>query len=213
MTPRSAVGDASLTLALGACTTDEAPAGESIPAARLVETLRVGAVEGSVAFSPILNISRGPDGATYVLEPIGSRITILSSEGRRVGTVGRAGNRPGEFARPGGMGWRGDTLWVRDGANYRFSLFSPSGDLSSPDGAFVTASEDQGRTVVTKIGLQPPKGPPRPASRRGFGRLWWFRTYHPAWRTSSSVAMPVFGLLAPAPPDSDSGWSSRETEP
>lgn len=80
-------------------------------------------------FPRIGRIQVGPRGIIAV--PVYPEVTLklFDSTGKRVGTVGRKGAGPGEFATISNIGWVRDTMWVLDGNQRRFSFFGPDGKL------------------------------------------------------------------------------------
>lgn len=70
-----------------------------------------------------------PSGAIVVSDPRERRVMIFNREGERVASVGRRGAGPGEFQTLSGVGWLGDTLWIGDAANRRFTFLRPNGAL------------------------------------------------------------------------------------
>jgi hypothetical protein len=65
------------------------------------------------------------DGVVYATQPQESTIRSYDRQGRFLREIGREGEGPGEFDRPGALGWRGDSLWVQDAGNRRISFFGP----------------------------------------------------------------------------------------
>src|SRR5688500_11355901 len=95
-----------------------------------VEDLRIGSADDpELAFNWVGGIEVGKDGTIYSLHPNDQMVRRFSAAGDPLGTIGRRGGGPGEFSNPLLIGWLGDTLWVYDGAIYRFSLFTPGGDF------------------------------------------------------------------------------------
>ena len=89
---------------------------------RLEETLRLGSADGDVTFSNVRDLTIGPDGRVYVLQ-LGEPLRVFLPDGRPAGTIGRAGEGPGEFPSwPRWFGWRGDTLWVAHRLGAQFLL-------------------------------------------------------------------------------------------
>jgi hypothetical protein len=103
------------------------PSTDRLPRLQAVEAFRAGSLDGEVAFDEIRSMAFGDDGSMYVLEV--DRVTALSPEGDVSARFGRQGAGPGEFLQPTALGRLADTIWVHDGANHRFSLFSARGDL------------------------------------------------------------------------------------
>jgi len=63
------------------------------------------------------------DGNLYVLDEGGKRVLGYDASGALIGSWGRDGNGPGEFANPGGLAVAPDgTLWVTDDGNRRVTL-------------------------------------------------------------------------------------------
>lgn len=102
----------------------------SVESWRLVEELRIGAVDGPRALSGIEDLTLGPDGAEiYVALPEENTIRVFSaSTGEFIRSIGRPGEGPGEFRMLTNIGWAGDSLYATDFALQRFSLFSTLGD-------------------------------------------------------------------------------------
>jgi hypothetical protein len=75
------------------------------------------------AFSPISDVVVGPEGSLNVLLRQEDCVKVFSWEGIYTGTIGRSGNGPGEFDRPVGLGFVGDTLWVLDRNVRQVSFF------------------------------------------------------------------------------------------
>lgn len=89
----------------------------------LVETLRLGSMDGDDALNPVRALETGPDGRIYLLQSWDYFASVFLSDGRPAGRIGRAGSGPGEFASdPRRMGWRADTLWVSDRFATQFFL-------------------------------------------------------------------------------------------
>lgn len=90
---------------------------------QLVETLRLGSLDGEDALSPVRAMNTGPDGRIYLLQNWEYSVSVFQPDGRPAGRIGRAGSGPGEFGSPPqGMGWRADTLWVSDRFTTQFYL-------------------------------------------------------------------------------------------
>ena len=134
---------------------------------QLKETLRLGSADGNVTLNHVYDLAVGPEDRAYLLQ-IWDPIQVFESDGRQAGTIGRAGEGPGEFrSPPRHLGWRGDTLWVShrlatqfftaDGketkrVSFRIPLPSEGSRLAPgtplPDGTFLplrTGTQDLGR--------------------------------------------------------------------
>jgi hypothetical protein len=76
------------------------------------------------------------EGTLYSVHPSDQEIRIWTAEGEARGSLGGPGEGPGEFQRPAGLGFHGDSLWVFDRRLYRTTWFGPDGELlgvESPD--------------------------------------------------------------------------------
>ncbi len=124
-----------LALAVSACAgsdqaRDRPSRVDALPVLEYVEEVRVGSVDDpDVGFSRIEGVEVGDDGTVYVLEGQVPEIRVFAPDGRRLRTVGRPGEGPGEFRSPREFGLLGDTLWVNDWRNRRISWFGPDGEL------------------------------------------------------------------------------------
>ena len=59
----------------------------------------------------------------FVLQPQDGRVRVFSRSGEFVRDLGRRGEGPGELMQPGGMGWYGSRLWVKERISARLTLF------------------------------------------------------------------------------------------
>lgn len=154
-------------LLAGACSTAE-DSGQSMERRLLLTPeLRIGSIddpETSLTWPRQLQIGR--DGRIYSLHPEESSIRIHDADGRPAGVIGRPGEGPGEFQSVGTMGWVGDTLWVLDFGNYRFSYFSEDGTLL------------RSTAVPIDLGSSPSASPPRPNGLLADGTIFGSS---PAW--------------------------------
>lgn len=98
---------------------------------RLEEDLRLGSVDGPEPerFTFIAGVLTDTDGRIYVLEGAAQEIRVFLPDGTYSHTIGGRGAGPGEFTRAMGMAFApgGDTLWVTDTGNQRYSAFAPDG--------------------------------------------------------------------------------------
>lgn len=69
----------------------------------------------------------GKAGELFIVCAEASAVFKFDKDGKFLTTIGRRGQGPGEFNRPGAIGWVGDTLWVRDEGLSRFTLFDERG--------------------------------------------------------------------------------------
>lgn len=100
---------------------------------KLRERFRIGTMDGDGpdVFGSLADIELGAEGELYVLDSQASEIRVFGPDGEHLRTFGRAGQGPGELARPGGMAFDpAGTLWVMNWGNARFTGFDPrTGDL------------------------------------------------------------------------------------
>lgn len=84
-------------------------------------------------FTRVPQAAFGPDNRLAVLQPQDFSVLLfdLSKADRPTAVAGRRGDGPGEFSRPGDMGWIDNTLWVADGGRPRVELFSAAGKVIS----------------------------------------------------------------------------------
>jgi hypothetical protein len=71
------------------------------------------------------------EGQVYVVDAMARALLVFDEGGVLVRTVGREGSGPLEFRRPGRLGWLGDTLWVRDTGNQRFTLIHGESEVGT----------------------------------------------------------------------------------
>lgn len=91
-------------------------------------TVRIGAVDDpDYAFGTVADLAVGPDGRVYSVHRNDAHVRIWTPIGEPAGVLGGEGQGPGEFTRPGRLGFFGDSLWVMDTYAYRVSYFDPSG--------------------------------------------------------------------------------------
>ena len=108
---------------LAAC--DAAPRGEAASGWTLTRDAVAGAGEGPGALTEVGDVTLSEQGDVYVTQPQESVVRSYDRTGRFLRAIGREGEGPGEFDRIGGLGWRGDSLWVQDSGNRRISFFGP----------------------------------------------------------------------------------------
>lgn len=95
---------------------------------QLTERFRIGSERGlDDSFGRIRDIQQDRKGRVYIIDPTLMRVLLFDSTGRKVGTIGRQGDGPGEFQGP----WkvfigRGDSVFVVDLSLARLSVFSPT---------------------------------------------------------------------------------------
>jgi hypothetical protein len=145
----SDLGAVSVTL-LAALACGDGPA-SSGPNAEVVqwqveEVLRIGsATDAEQALVAVGEVAVGPDDALYVVQTDDDQIRVYGVDGRLQRTIGRTGEGPGEFGSIGGLGFRGDTLYVADRSPSRVTHFTL-------DGAVLATEPWQGHTVPFEAG-------------------------------------------------------------
>lgn len=113
------------------CAADSAAGEDDVPIAWTVApnpVLRIGATDADALVSVTGAVSLADDGVA-IADAGAHRIDVFDRRGRRVRTLGRQGQGPGEFAFPGWIGLRGDTLRVWDVGQGRLTLFDTAGGL------------------------------------------------------------------------------------
>lgn len=112
----------------------------------LIEELRIGTIEGAdeYMFGELNSMAVDEAGSMYVLDAQALEVRVYDAEGTFTQRIGRSGGGPGEFKRPGGVGFLPDgRLVVRDPGNARINVYSRVGaTLDSwpiPGGFFTSA--------------------------------------------------------------------------
>lgn len=101
---------------------------DAVPRLVAREELRIGSAnDPDSGFTRIGPVELDADGNVYVVESSEREILVFDTGGRRIRTIGRAGDGPGEFRFPNRMGVVGDTLWVGEDLARRVTLFSREG--------------------------------------------------------------------------------------
>lgn len=98
--------------------------------ARLVETLRIGSVDGGGPdqFGHVLDVTLDDLGRLYVLEGQAKEVRVFEAGGRHVRTLAGPGAGPGELQRPLALEWGPlGRLWIVDFGNRRYEVFDTAG--------------------------------------------------------------------------------------
>ncbi|MBL8997924.1 MAG: hypothetical protein KJZ74_06325 [Gemmatimonadales bacterium] len=85
---------------------------------------------GEAAFTSVSDIATNRNGDIFVLLPDDRSVQVFDRQGRKLRSIGRDGEGPGEFRWPMALGFRADTLWVWDPTLARLTL-------SRMDGVFI----------------------------------------------------------------------------
>ncbi|MXX33303.1 MAG: hypothetical protein F4107_07950 [Gemmatimonadetes bacterium] len=95
-------------------------------------------------------------GNLYILDEAAFQVIVLDTSGELVRTVGRKGEGPGEFQRPGDLVvWRDGTFAVPDAGHNAFQIFGTDGALEH----FVRMSAEQSPFAMDPAGLSLRPGP------------------------------------------------------
>ncbi len=100
-----------------------------VPERELVEVLRLGGPEApeEARFQAEPHVAVHRSGLVHVLHAQQGRVAVLDSTGRLVRWIGGRGEGPGEFEIAMGLGFVGDTLWIRNFPTPRISRFRLDG--------------------------------------------------------------------------------------
>lgn len=95
-------------------------------------------------------------GNLHILDQAAFQVIVLDTSGELVRTVGRKGEGPGEFQRPGDLVvWRDGTFAVTDAGHNAFQIFGTDGALEH----FVRMSAEQSPLAMDPAGLSLRPGP------------------------------------------------------
>lgn len=105
-------------------------AGQGVPERRAAESLRLGGYEAPehLAFQREPGVRMGADGRVWLLNFDDPTVSVLDADGRLIRQVGGEGEGPGEFQVVTGLGFLGDTVWIRNWPTPRISLFTREGE-------------------------------------------------------------------------------------
>lgn len=95
-------------------------------------TLQIGLEEGPAEyqFVRVEGVVRLPDGRIVVADAGSWEIRLFAMEGAFLTASGRRGDAPGEYRQIAGLGYGpGDSLWVYDFGNRRFTILTADGEL------------------------------------------------------------------------------------
>lgn len=96
---------------------------------KLTETLRIGGGDaGPTSFNYIKSLAVDAKGRIFVYDRQAKEIRVFGADGKFVKTIGRVGSGPGELRDAEGVAFAPDgSLWMRDAANARFTVFNAEG--------------------------------------------------------------------------------------
>lgn len=116
------------------------------------ERLRIGSVDGEHdAFVQIAQLRIDDEGLIYVLDTRLPGLLVYDRDGRFVRQIGRRGDGPGEYRRPGPFGLLGDTVWIAE--SKRAAFFERDGTFL---GSVSFADSDPGRAGPLLVNLLGP---------------------------------------------------------
>jgi hypothetical protein len=100
--------------------------------AQMVEEAAIGVEVGEEHYmlGQVVSVAASPD-RIYVLDASIPVVRVYDMAGEYVQDIGAAGDGPGEFRQPSGMGIGPDgRIYVRDGSQARITIFGPAGTLA-----------------------------------------------------------------------------------
>lgn len=127
------------------------------------QAVREGRTADTISFTIIRDVTTDLRGERiFAFDARLNRVVITNHSGAQVGTIGRPGDGPGEFARVRWLGWRGDTLTVVEVPN-RLHYFSPAGRVyrtitTPPVGIVYSAAPDGFLLLESKVDPSQPQG-------------------------------------------------------
>ena len=101
------------------------PQQQSPPVRRLVEEFRFGSSDTShlTSLTRVSALLVLPDGRVITAHSRESIVRVFDTKQRTVSRLGSAGDGPGEYRSPNGLGMLGDTLWIRDALGFRYLMY------------------------------------------------------------------------------------------
>lgn len=114
------LGFSGLALAIQAC---GSPAAREVPPSWQGEvTLTIGDPTANT-FGSISGLAFAPSGRILVADRLDQRVRVFSPAGVLLYGVGRPGRGPGDLGGPCCLTVKGDTLWIKESQNHRYSAF------------------------------------------------------------------------------------------
>lgn len=152
---------------LAGCGAADGPTASTAPLLAAAPELRIGSVDDpETALTWISELVVDDEGRIFTAHRQETVVLAHDAAGARLGRIGGPGEGPGEFRGMGGMGLRGDSLWVMDYRLYRITYFAPDGRVL------------RSVRLPIDLGTDRTHSPPRPAGVLPDGRLYGSP---PAW--------------------------------
>ncbi len=121
---------------------------------QLIPEIRIGSLDGGAdALTKVTHLAVDASGSVFIAQPMSFEVKTFGRDGRYIGVIGGEGSGPGEFMDISEMGIRGDTLWVYDRRQTRFTEFSLDGGLLQVVTRRGTTLPNVGRPVVPRARL------------------------------------------------------------
>ena len=113
--------------AFGACAGEPAGAPSEGERWTLVETARIGSMDGEgTALNSVTGVAVLGD-TLLVIEGDPARAARFTRDGRWLGDFAGPGDGPGELRRPGGIGVTDGRVWIADPSGQRLEVYTPTG--------------------------------------------------------------------------------------
>jgi hypothetical protein len=105
---------------------DAADADEAATSLHGEVELAIGEVDGAeeYTFARIGGLAVDSGGRMFVVDNDAHTVRVFAPDGKFRYAIGRRGQGPGELMEPCCPALRGDTLWVRDGGNARYDVYT-----------------------------------------------------------------------------------------
>lgn len=110
-------------LALAACAPGDREEAPPWLYGEVALTIGADTVGSSTTFGAVSGLAFAPGGRILVSDRQDHLVRVFSSQGALVYTLGRPGRGPGDLGGPCCLAVRGDTLWVKESENRRYSAF------------------------------------------------------------------------------------------
>ena len=160
--------------------------------ARLVQELRIGALEGAeeYTFGMIAGLAVGRDGSIFVADYNGPVIRMYDSAGKFVRKVGRSGGGPGEYRAIQGIAVTTDSrIAIWDPANARITVFDGTGEYKESH-AVQNAFFSSNSFAVDRAGNYYVKGI-RGAPQPGRDPAHYWLKVNPAGQVVDTLSIPL----------------------